>query len=158
MAGTGRAAEKKRAAGLRRAWVNPVSVLGFGIDLVDCRRIEQMLSDHGERFLDRVFTREEIAYCTARGEGRRVEHFAGRFAAKEAVLKVIGTGWRGPIAWTDVEIVNNEMGVPQVRLAGEAARVAAQAGIARVLVSITHLREFAAAGAVGLPEGQAHNP
>jgi len=131
-----------------------MSVLGYGLDLVDCRRIEEMLAEHDGRFLERVFTPEEIAYCSAKGDKRRVEHFAGRFAAKEAVLKVLGTGWRGQIAWTDVEVVNDGMGAPQVRLSGEAAKVATGLGITRVLVSITHLRDLAAAGAVGVSDAR----
>jgi len=87
-----------------------------GIDLVDFPRIESMVERHGERFLDRVFTEREQS--DARAVHNRVEKLAGRFAAKEAVLKLLGTGWRGKIAWTDIEVTNNSSGQPEVRMGG----------------------------------------
>ena len=95
-----------------------MSVLGHGIDLVETARIGAMIDQHGQHFLDRCFTPAEQAYA-ARSMKRRIEHLAGRFAAKEAILKVIGTGWRGGIAWTDMEILNRESGQPFVTLTGE---------------------------------------
>jgi len=84
--------------------------IAHGIDLVDCPRIEKMLERHGQRFLERVFTPLEQDY--AKKNKNRTEKLAGRFAAKEAVLKLLGTGWRGTIAWTDIEVVNNAAGQP----------------------------------------------
>src|SRR2546429_96084 len=78
-------------------------ILGHGIDIVETRRIADLLENHGERFLERCFTTAEREYCY-RNNKRHIEHLAGRFAAKEAVLKVLGTGWRGGIAWTDIEL------------------------------------------------------
>jgi len=124
------------------------TVVGHGLDLIDTRRVEDLMVEHGDRFLHRVFTPTEIEYCSPKG--RRIEHFAGRFAAKEAVLKVLGTGWRGQLSFTDIEIRNNGMGAPEVFLFHEAARVAAEQGITRILVSITHLRDLAAASAIGI--------
>jgi holo-[acyl-carrier protein] synthase len=125
-------------------------IIGHGLDLVECERIQGLIIEHGDAFLRRVFTEAEIGYC--RDKARRIEHFAGRFAAKEAVMKVIGTGWRGKIAFTDIEVRNNEMGAPEAYLTGGAAEVAAGLGITRVMVSITHLRELAAASAIGIAE------
>ena len=93
-------------------------ILGHGIDLIECRRIEELAERHGERFLRRVFTEAELKYCLDRAH--RWQHLAGRFAAKEAVLKALGTGWRGQIAWTDVEVTNDPLGRPTVRLDGDA--------------------------------------
>ncbi len=84
-------------------------ILGHGIDLVEVARVQGMLDTHGERFLARCFTAGEQAYCAANA-ARMAEHLAGRFAAKEAVLKVLGTGWSGGIAWTDVEVVREARG------------------------------------------------
>jgi holo-[acyl-carrier protein] synthase len=77
-------------------------------------------------------------------------HIAGRFAAKEAILKVLGTGWRGDIAWTDMEVTNDEAGAPHVSLSGACARVAAERGIVRILLSISHTTDQAMASALGV--------
>lgn len=125
--------------------------IAHGIDLVDCPRIERMLSEHGERFLNRVFTAAEQAYA---GKNKnKVETLAGRFAAKEAILKLIGTGWRGKIAWTDIEVVNDLLGVPEVNLTGEVERIVAEKKIGKISVSISHTGNFAMASAVALTEG-----
>jgi len=123
-------------------------ILGHGIDLVDTPRIERLLSQHEGRFLDRVFTEGERAYCEAGGK-QRVQRYAARFAAKEAVLKVLGTGWSGGIAWTDVEVVREPSGQPRVQLYGEAAAVAQRRGITRWWLSLSHLRGHALASAIG---------
>ena len=125
-----------------------MAILGLGTDLVETARVARMVDDHGDRFLARVFTPAELAYCD-RSAKRRTEHLAGRFAAKEAVLKVLGTGWRGGIAWTDVEVLPDAMGRPVLTITGEAARVAAERGIASWHVSISHIETHAMATAVG---------
>ena len=127
-----------------------MEIVAHGIDLVDCPRIEQMIQRHGERFIKRVFTAAEQAY--ARKNKNEVEKLAGRFAAKEAVLKLVGTGWRGKIAWTDIEIINNPSGQPEVTLSGEVKKIAGKLGIKHVSVSITHTANFAIASAVALAE------
>ncbi len=127
-----------------------MEIVAHGIDLVDCPRIEEMISRHGERFVKRVFTAAEQAYAEA--NKNKTEKLAGRFAAKEAVLKLIGTGWRGKIAWTDIEIVNNTAGVPEVTLSGEVEKIAGQLGIKHISVSITHTANFAIASAVAMAE------
>jgi holo-[acyl-carrier protein] synthase len=119
-----------------------------GIDLVDFPRIEQMVERHGQRFIDRVFTEAEQKYANSKRD--RMEKLAGRFAAKEAILKLLGTGWRGKIAWTDIEIINNEMGQPQVKLSGQVKEIADSLGITDISVSITHTANFAIASAAAL--------
>ncbi len=121
-----------------------------GIDLVDFPRIESMVERHGERFLERVFTQREQS--DAQAVHNRVEKLAGRFAAKEAVLKLLGTGWRGKIAWTDIEVINNASGQPEVRIDGEVKRIANEAGVKEIALSITHTANFAIASAVALTE------
>ncbi len=125
-----------------------MELLAHGIDLVDFPRIERMIERHGDRFLDRVFTVAEQEY--ARKHRRPVERYAGRFAAKEAVLKLVGTGWRGQIAWTDIEVRNDALGRPEVFLSGEVQQIAQRLGIKQITLSITHTADFAMASAVAL--------
>ncbi len=121
--------------------------LGHGIDLVPVPRIAEMVARHGDRFLQRVFTRAERDYADANPR-RRTEHLAARFAAKEAVLKALGTGWRDGIAWTDVEVIREPSGMPSVRLHGRAATIAAELGVTGWMLSLTHAGEHAAASAI----------
>jgi holo-[acyl-carrier protein] synthase len=118
-------------------------ILGTGTDIVECLRIAQMIERHGELFLTRVYTDHEIDYCTARRAA--TQHYAGRWAAKEAVLKALGTGWRRGISWRDIEIRNDRNGAPAVQLSGGARDVMEQAGIHRFHVSISHCRSHAVA-------------
>jgi holo-[acyl-carrier protein] synthase len=126
-----------------------MNVIGHGIDLVEIARIVDMLEKHGERFLERCFTVEEYDYCEEGGR-RRGERLAARFAAKEAVLKALGTGWRNGIAWTDIEVVREPSGQPTVRLSGEAGRVAQQQGVTRWVLSLSHTDTHAVASAIAL--------
>jgi len=127
-----------------------METIAHGIDLVDFPRIEEMIKRHGERFLNKVFTTAEQAYADANKNG--VEKLAGRFAAKEAILKLMGTGWRGKIAWTDIEIINNPTGQPEVTLCGEVKKIAERLGIKHISVSITHTANFAIASAVAIAQ------
>jgi holo-[acyl-carrier protein] synthase len=127
-----------------------MGIIAHGIDLVDFPRIEEMINRHDKRFLDRVFTAAEQAYAKANRNG--IEKLAGRFAAKEAVMKLVGTGWRGKIAWTDIEVMNTETGQPEVKLSGEVKKIADKLGITQISVSITHTANFAIASAVALAE------
>lgn len=126
-----------------------MAIIGHGIDLVDTGRIGEMLDHHEQRFLARCFTDAERAYCDGNPR-RRLEHLAGRFAAKEAVLKVLGTGWSGGIAWTDVEVVRTDAGRPTVRLTGQAEAVARDLGIEQWYLSISHIETHAVASAIGV--------
>jgi holo-[acyl-carrier protein] synthase len=121
-----------------------------GIDLVDFPRIEEMIERHGSHFLDRIFTQTEQEQANVMKN--RIERLAGRFAAKEAILKMLGTGWRGKIAWTDIEILNNELGRPQVELFGEVKKIASKLGAGDISLSITHTANFVIASAVALAE------
>ena len=127
-----------------------MDVLGHGVDIIECPRLKKMLDHHGERLLRRVFTAGEQAYCQQHKE--RVQHLAGRFAAKEAVLKALGTGMRGRMKWTDVQIANDDLGKPEIVLSGESGLVAERMGVRRVLISISHTREHAVASAIALGE------
>lgn len=125
-----------------------MEIIAHGIDLVDFHRIEQMVERHDQRFLDRVFTAAEQAYAQA--NKNKMEKLAGRFAAKEAVLKLLGTGWRGKIAWTDIEVINNPVGQPEVTLSGQVEKIAKKLGVEHISVSITHTANFAIASAVAI--------
>ncbi len=123
-------------------------IIGQGIDLIECARVRDVWERHGDQLTDRLLTEEECAYV--RRHRDPVPRLAGRFAAKEAILKVLGTGWRGGIAWRDMEIVNDIAGKPSVRLSGVSAEIAAKLGIEEVLISITHTENYAAATAIGV--------
>ena len=127
-----------------------MSILGHGIDLVECSRISKVWENHKQRFLNRILTPAE----QERSERYRnpLQFIAGRWAAKEAILKMIGTGWRGQISWKDMEILPDELGRPIVGLTGETARLASSMGIKQVRLSITHTEHYAAASAIGLGE------
>ncbi len=128
-----------------------MSVIGIGTDIIECLRIAKMIERHGELFINRVYTAEEIAYCQARKQA--TQHFAGRWAAKEAVLKTLGTGWRKGISWRDVEVRNDPSGKPSIELHGGARDVSLQLGITEVLCSISHCRSHATAYAMALGGG-----
>lgn len=121
-------------------------IIGHGIDAVEVARIASMIDRHGERFLARCFTEAERSY--AESSRRRVEHYAARFAAKEAILKATGTGWSRGVAWTDAEVTREPSGRPGVRLHGAAARVAQELGVTRWVLSLTHTATLAFASAI----------
>jgi holo-[acyl-carrier protein] synthase len=118
-------------------------IVGTGVDLERVDRIRAAIERHGKRFLDRVFTPGEIAYVEARI--RRWESYAARFAAKEAAMKALGTGWDHGVRWVDVEIVREEGGRPELRFHGKAAEIAAQLGCRSTNVSLSHTSDNAIA-------------
>ena len=126
-----------------------MEIIGHGIDLVEVARIRKLVHEHGQHFLDRCFTPMEQEYCIQHKK-RYFEHLSGRFAAKEAILKVLGTGWRGTIAWTDMEILNEPSGKPVLELTGESARLADEMGIDGWMISISHVETHATASAIGV--------
>lgn len=128
-----------------------MKIIAHGIDLVDFPRIGEMMERHGQRFRDRIFTKAEQEY--AESNKNKMEKLAGRFAAKEAILKLMGTGWRGKIAWTDIEVINNAAGQPEVKLSGEVEKIAKKLEVGHISVSITHTANFAIASAVALANG-----
>src|SRR5437868_574269 len=115
-----------------------MQIVGIGTDIVECLRIGRMIEQHGELFLARVYTEKEIHYCQERK--RSTEHFAGRWAAKEAILKCLGTGWIKGICWTDMEIRNDSGGKPHVLMCGGVKDRAQILRISDILVSISHCR------------------
>ena len=125
-----------------------MEIIAHGIDIIETDRVADMAERYGDRFLDRILTPTEKQYCFGRRNWK--PHIAGRFAAKEAVLKVLGTGWRKGMAWTDIEITNTELGSPSVALSHYTADLARQKGIETILLSITHTPNYASASAIGL--------
>jgi holo-[acyl-carrier protein] synthase len=108
-------------------------IRGIGVDVVDVQRMKSMLLEQGDAFAGRVFTEAEIAYCRSRKNPH--EHFAARFAAKEAVSKAMQKGWSGEFRWKDVEVMNEATGAPKVVLYGELARLL---GETKVHLSLSH--------------------
>ncbi len=121
-------------------------IVGIGVDLCEVDRIEAAIARHGERFLTRIYTEAERAYCDSKPN--RMERFAGRFAAKEAAMKAIGTGWRRGVAWRDFDVARAASGQPVIVFGGEARKIAEQMGVKRALVSITHIKSMAMAQVV----------
>ncbi len=125
-----------------------MEILGIGTDIIECPRIGKMIENHGELFLRRVYTEREIRYCQARKHA--IEHFAGRWAAKEAILKAMGTGRSHGIAWTNIEVRNDPDGRPRVLVCGARQEIAGERGIGDILVSISHCRTYATAYAMAV--------
>jgi holo-[acyl-carrier protein] synthase len=118
-------------------------ILSIGIDIAEVYRIRETIA-RTPRFAERVFTVREREYCESRGAAA-AQSYAGRFAAKEAFLKALKTGWRGKITWTDIEVINDADGVPAFNITGEANRLLAETGAASAHLSISHTAEHAVA-------------
>ncbi|HEY7715465.1 MAG TPA: holo-ACP synthase [Candidatus Binatia bacterium] len=118
-------------------------IVSTGIDLAEVDRIQAALEDCriGKRFRARVFTAKEIAYCEQKQRGK-YESYAGRFAAKEAVMKALGRGWGANVRWLDIEVVRARSGKPDIALHDKTAELATQLGIRRWALSITHTRQY----------------
>lgn len=116
-------------------------ILGIGTDLAEVRRIQRSIEQYGTRFTNRVYTEAERAYASRKANA--VERYAARFAAKEAGMKAIGTGWRKGVTWKDFEVINEPSGRPTLRLSGVAQQIAAELGTRLVSVSLTHTAELA---------------
>lgn len=111
-------------------------IFGVGTDLVDVERIRQSAERFGDRFLLRIYTETERNYCLSKAN--KYERFAARFAAKEAGMKALGTGWSRGVSWQDFQVANEPSGRPTLKLAGVAARIAAERGVGKVSLSMTH--------------------
>ena len=118
-------------------------IVGTGVDLAEVPRIQASIERFGARFVERVYTPAEIAYVERKAN--RFERYAARFAAKEAGMKALGTGWRHGVRWQDFEVANLPSGKPTLRFYGVAARVADKLGVRNVALSITHTKEVAMA-------------
>ena len=115
-------------------------IVGTGVDLAEVSRIRAAITRYGQRFIERIYTPAEIAYVE--GKANRFERYAGRFAAKEAGMKAIGTGWKRGVRWQDFEVRNLTSGRPTLEFHGEARRVAESLGVKHIWLSITHTAEF----------------
>lgn len=111
-------------------------IVGSGIDLAEVQRIREAMERHGQRFVERIYTVREIAYVERKAN--KYERYAARFAAKEAGMKAIGTGWRKGVRWQDFEVINEPSGRPTLLLHGKAAEVANALGVQRISLSLTH--------------------
>jgi len=118
-------------------------IVGSGIDIAEVLRIAEAIQRHGQRFLHRVFTEREIAYCDSKAN--RIERYAARFAAKEAGMKALGTGWNHGVRWRDVEVCRQPGGRPTLTFHGRAAEFAAKLGTKNVALSLSHTAEQAIA-------------
>ncbi len=125
-----------------------MDIVGLGTDIVEVPRIAKMIERHGESFLQRVFTAYEIAYCQQRKLD--AEPFAGRWAAKEAVMKVLGTGFVQGAHFPEIEVLAEASGRPRVVLRGATAELARTLGIDDILITISHCRAYATATAIGV--------
>ena len=132
----------------------PPAIVGHGIDVVSTERIASLIGEHGERALAKLFTTGERAYADASAK-RRHEHLAARFAAKEAVLKALGTGLTCGIAWTEIEVVSDEAGKPGLILSGIAAGIAGRLGVEAWHLSLTHDSSLAFASVIAVASADA---
>lgn len=117
-----------------------------GIDIVPVARIDRLIRDHGDAFLRRWFTADEIEYCTRKAMPSR--HFAARFAAKEAVAKTLPGHWDGPLPWRSIEVVSTRTGAPGIRLSDAPLAIAAGAGVTDIRISLSHCDDYATAVAI----------
>ena len=118
-------------------------IVGTGIDIAEVPRIAEAIQRHGERFLRRIFTEGEMAYCDSKAN--RIERYAARFAAKEAGMKALGTGWNHGVRWRDVEVCRQPGGRPTIIFHGKAGEFAAKLGTKHVALSLSHTAEQAIA-------------
>ena len=129
-------------------------IISTGIDLAEVERIQAALDDPriGRRFRDRVFTEKEIAYCEKKKLRGRYESYAGRFAAKEAVMKALGRGWGAKVRWLDIEVARARSGKPDIVLHDKTAKLAEELGIRRWALSITHTKDHGLAFVIAQDE------
>jgi holo-[acyl-carrier protein] synthase len=125
-----------------------MDIVGIGTDIVECLRIGRMIERHGELFLRRIYTEREISYCQHCEHA--VEHFAARWAAKEAIRKCLGTAWSRGLGWTDVEIRTDPTGQPHVHVRGGVKDRVQQLHIADILITLAHCRAYATAYALAV--------
>ena len=116
-------------------------IVGLGVDIAEVARVKAAIERHGETFLRRLYTAQEQEYCER--FKNKYERYAGRFAAKEAAMKALGTGWSRGVRWVDVEVTREKGGRPTIKLAGEAAHIADRLKVKNIVLSITHTAEQA---------------
>jgi holo-[acyl-carrier protein] synthase len=118
-------------------------IVGLGLDIAEIDRIEAAIARHGAPFLERLYTPREVSYCEK--HRNKFERYAGRFAAKEAAMKALGTGWRHGVRWRDIEVVREPSGKPTLHLEGVAREFADRMGVKSISITITHSGNFALA-------------
>lgn len=134
---------------MKNVWVTNLTqfkmakILGIGIDIIETARINRLIGTQGESFSLRVFTETEIAYCE--NKKNRAQNYAARFAAKEAFLKALGTGKQLGISWREIEVYNDDLGKPGIRLSGRTLEIAQEKGVIAIHLTLTHLKEIAIA-------------
>ena len=140
---------------LRRAWIwhgiiaalrtqakeEDAVIVGLGVDIAEISRITAAIERRGQAFLSRIFTAREIAYCES--HRNKFERYAARFAAKEAAMKALGTGWRRGVRWVDIEVVRSPSGKPSLELHGATRAIADRLGVKNISLSITHSGDIA---------------
>lgn len=126
-------------------------VLGSGVDIIEVERVKQAVKKWGDSFLKKVFTDKEINYSKKRRFA--YQHLAARFATKEAVLKAFGGGWTRTLPWKDVEIINDKNGKPDIRLYREAKKIYDKKHIEKIVVSMSHTKDYAVANAILVKRG-----
>ena len=117
-------------------------IKGIGVDILEVKRLNKIL-DRDSRFIDRIFTEEEIAYCDSKAN--RSQHYAARFTAKEAFFKALGSGWRSGLSWKEVWIENDDLGKPEIRIGGVTRDFFEKKGFRNINISISHSRDYALA-------------
>lgn len=118
-------------------------IVGLGLDIAEIDRIEAAIKRHGAPFLERIYTANEVAYCEK--HKNKYERYAARFAAKEAAMKALGTGWSNGVRWRDIEVVRAASGKPSLHLEGKAGEVAMKLGVKNIALTITHSGNLALA-------------
>jgi holo-[acyl-carrier protein] synthase len=125
------------------AIVEGIMIVGLGIDISEVNRIREAIERHGDHFLKRIYTPSEIAYCKKHRDP--FERFAARFAAKEAAMKALGTGWRRGVRWVDIEVARMPSGQPTIKFYDATEKIAESLGVKRILLTITHSGNIAMA-------------
>ncbi len=125
------------------SFIEIIMIIGLGIDIVDQTRIRKGIAKHGENFTNRLFTIKEITYCQKYSDP--IEHYAGKFAVKEAFMKAIGTGLTQQVTFKDIEVLNKDNGAPYIITHGKTEQIAQQLTATKVHVSLSHITEIAAA-------------
>ncbi|MFH0771083.1 MAG: holo-ACP synthase [Candidatus Omnitrophota bacterium] len=119
---------------------------GFGVDIVEVKRIRSAVKRWGNKFLDKVYTKRELAYCMSKGSAE--QHLAARFAAKEAVYKAFGGDGKNPIVWTDVEVINESNGKPKIILKGSAKKLMGKRKVSQAFISLSHTKNYAVSNCI----------
>ena len=119
-----------------------------GTYIIEISRIKESIEKYGETFINRIYSPREIEYCEKKGQVK-YQHYAARFASKEAVAKMLGTGFNGNFEWKDIEVINDELGKPQIKLSGGAKKIFEEEKLEKIDISLSHCKEYAVAMVIG---------